>query len=372
MKHTFFALALLGGVLLSCSTKPTETLLESYPVTTPAQIDTNSFVDYVAEIKAVQNIEIRAKITGFLEKIHVDEGATVQSGQLLFSIDNREYKEQLAKKRALLKLAQAEVKNNQLEVENTRNLVEKGVVSKIELEFAKNKLTAARAKVEEALAEEEHAKLILSYTSVRAPFSGTIDRLPNKIGSLVEEGTLLTTLSQNEEVFAYFDVSEKEYLDFMSKLTKIGPAERQVKLILANGAEHKSSGLIETMDGQIDDATGNLAFRARFNNPSKILKHGASGKVRIAKKFKQVIVIPQKSTFEIQDRTFVYVVDKKGKVKVRQITIANRIPHLYIISKGIARDERFIYEGIQTVNEGAIIDPVEVPIKKILRDLSKY
>lgn len=372
MKKTLFTLSLLGGLLASCSSKKQETTKESYPVTTPAMIDTNSYVDYVAEIKAVQNVEIRAKITGFLEKVHIDEGASVQTGQLLFSIDNREYKEQLTKKRALLKLAQADVKSSELELENTRSLVEKGVVSKIELEFAKNKLAAARAKVEEAVAEEEHAKLILSYTDIRAPFSGIIDRLPNKIGSLVEEGTLMTTISQNEEVFAYFDVSEKEYLDFMSKLTKVGPSERQVKLMLANGSEHKSSGMIETMDGQIDEATGNLAFRARFANPSKLLKHGASGKIRIAKKFKKAIVIPQKSTFEIQDRTFVYVVDKSGKVKIRQITIANRIPHLFIISGGLKLQDRFIYEGIQTVNDGMVVEPVEVPITKILHDLSKF
>jgi membrane fusion protein (multidrug efflux system) len=372
MKNTLLALALSAGALLSCSTKEKKAEKDTFQTTTPARIDTNSYVDYVAEIKAVQNVEIRAKTSGYLAKIHIDEGARVQAGQLLFSIDNREYKEQLTKKRALLKLAKAEMKSSSLEVENTQNLVDKKVISKIELEFAKNKLSASTAKVEEAEAEVEHARLVLSYTEIRAPFSGLVDRLPTKIGSLIEEGSLLTTISQNDEIFAYFDVSEQEYLDVMSTLTKDVKTERQVKLILANGEEHKTTGLIETMDGQFDEATGNLAFRARFPNPSNLLKHGASGKVRIAKQFKKVLVIPQKSTFEIQDRTFVYVVDKQGKVKAKQIFIANRIPHLFIISKGITLNDRFIYEGIQSASNGITIKPEHIPIRVILKDLSKY
>lgn len=372
MKYKLWMLPLFVATIFSCQNNQNKKTTEVYPVTTAALIDTNAYVDYVAEIKAVQNVEIRAKLTGYLDKIHVDEGAHVKAGQLLFSIDDREYKEQLAKRRALLKSEQATVKSCELELQNTRQLVEKGVVSKIELEFAKNKLLASKAKVEEALAEEEHARLVLSYTKIRAPFDGVIDRLPIKIGSLIEEGTLLTNLSQNNEVFAYFDVSEREYLDFMSKLTKKGSQDRSVQLVKANGELHEVSGLIETMDGQIDDQTGNLAFRARFKNPQELLKHGASGKVRIPKNFKKVLVIPQKSTIDIQDRTYVYVVNDSGKIEIRPISIAYRLPHLYLISKGLSSKETFVYEGIQSVSDGMKIRKKSVPIKKILRDLSKF
>jgi membrane fusion protein (multidrug efflux system) len=372
MKYITLFVPFAMAALFSCKSDQKEDALEKFPVTSAALMDTNAYVDYVAEIKAVQNIEIRAKITAYLENIHVDEGAHVKAGQLLFSIDDREYKEQLAKRRALLKSAQAEVKNNELDVENTKELVEKGVVSKMQLEFAKNKLMASRAKVEEALAEEEHARLVLSYTKIRAPFDGVIDRLPIKIGSLVEEGTLLTNLSQNNEVFAYFDVSEKEYLDFMSKLTKKGSHERNVHLILANGQTHEVEGFIETMDGQIDHQTGNLAFRARFKNPGELIKHGASGKIRIAKNFKRALIIPQKSTIDIQDKTYVYVVDSEGKVKIRPIVISYRLPHLYIVSDGLTPSEQFIYEGIQSANDGLRIQKEVVPIKKILRDLTNF
>lgn len=361
----------IGLAFLSCSTEKKEINTARFPVTSPVVIDTNSHIDYVAEIKAVKNIEIRAKVTGFLDRVHVDEGVEVKAGQLLFSIDNREYIEDLEKKRAQVKTARTEVKSAELELQNTQHLVNKGVISKIELEFAKNELAAANSKVDEAISEEKKAKLMLSFTEIRAPFSGEIHRLPIKIGSLIEVGTLLTTLSQNDEVFAYFNVSEKEYLDFMHDLTNEKKEERLVNLVLANGKLHKGVGVIETMDGEVDEATGNISFRARFNNTDRLLKHGASGKVRIDKAFKNVLVIAQKSTFEIQDRTFVYVVDKNGKIKTRQLTISNRIPHLFIVSKGIGVKEKIIYEGIQSVSDGALIKQEFISMKKILSDLSK-
>jgi membrane fusion protein (multidrug efflux system) len=372
MNYNIPLLAFVVAFFVSCKTEQKTEPAEVYPVTTVAVIDTNAYVDYVADIKAVQNIEIRAKLTAYLEKIHVDEGPHVKTGQLLFSIDDREYREQLAKRRALLKSAQAEVKNNELEVQNSQQLVLQGVVSKMELEFAKNKLMASKAKVEEAAAEEEHARLVLSYTKIKAPFDGIIDRLQVKIGSLIEEGTLLTTLSQNSEVFAYFDVSEKEYLDFMSKITKKDSRDRNVQLLLANGEKHIEEGIIETMDGQINHKTGNLAFRARFKNPENLLKHGASGKIRIAKKFKAVVVIPQKATIAIQDKTYVYLVNKQGLVRLHPIQIGYRLPHLYVVEKGLTGSEVFVYEGLQSISDGMKIQTTHIPIKNILKDLAKF
>lgn len=344
---------------------------EIYPVTQPIYIDSNTHIDYVAEIHAIQNVEIRAKAQGYLEKVLVDEGQIVQKDQLLFQINNKEYAVELANKSAALKIAQAEAKSAELELENTKKLVDKNVVSKTEYEFAKNKLLVAKGKVEQAQAEETKAKQLLSYTDIRAPFNGVINRLPQKIGSLVTDGTLLTTISQNEEVFAYFDVSEKEYLDFMSRLTKESKNEREVELVLANGKVHKYKGIIETMDGEFDARTGNLSFRARFQNPDKLLKHGASGKVRIEKDLHHALVIPQKATFEIQDRIFVFVVDKSGKVAMRQVEIKSRIPHLFVVASGLRANERIIYEGIQSLSEGMIIEEKFIPLRKIINEISK-
>jgi membrane fusion protein (multidrug efflux system) len=372
MRKIIWAVQFALIVLYSCKTEPKKQKLDNFQVTNIALIDTVLYSDYVAEIQAVKNIEIRTKLTGYLDKIYIDEGSYVKKGELMFSIDDREYKEQLQKRRAILKSVEAELRNNELELQNTQQLVNKGVVSKIELEFAKNKLQASKAKVDESKAEVEHARLVLSYTQIKAPFEGIIDRLPVKIGSYIEEGTLLTNLSQTEEVFTYFDVSEKEYLEFMSKIPEKNSQEKNVKLILANGKIHESIGTIETMSSQIDNRTGNLAFRARFKNPKKLLKHGASGKVRIAKKLNNALVIPQKSTFDIQDKTYVFVVDSNGKVKIRPIFISDRLSHLYVISKGMSLKEEFIYEGIQYVNDGMIIKKEFVPINKILKDLSNF
>ena len=372
MKFNLWVIAALVFSTTACNDNVQVAEKETYPVTSAIIIDTNTHSDYVAEITATQNIEIRAKAEGFLEKVHVDEGSKVKAGQLLFSINNREYKENLSKNSALRKITEAEAKSAELELENIRSLMDKNIVSKIELEFAKNKLQVAKAKVEEAKANEEHSRLLLSYTEIRAPFSGTINRLPQKIGSLVEVGTLLTSLSQNDHVYAYFDISEKEYFDFINKLKALSPAERQVELILPNGQKHTTKGIIETMEGEFDERTGNLAVRAKFDNPEGLLKHGASGKIRIEKKLHNALIIPQKSTYEIQDRLYVYKVSEKGKVISQEITITSRIPHFFIIESGLNSKDRIIYEGIQSVKTGQEIQPKYIPMSKIMKDLSKF
>jgi membrane fusion protein (multidrug efflux system) len=372
MKYCIVFLFVISASMYSCSNKQVAQTTEAFPVTSPILVDTNTYVDYVADLCAVQYVDIRTKVTGYLEKVYVDEGAFVKEGQLLFSINDREYEEALSKTRALLKIARTEAKSAELEMASTKILVDKKIISNIEYEFAKNKFQAAKAKVDEALSQEAHAKQMLSYTAIRAPFSGTINRIPQKIGSLLEEGALLTNLSHNDEVYAYFDVSEKEYLDFMSKFTRKDKDEREVKLILANGQQHQDIGVIETMDGQIDDKTGNIAFRARFKNSSKLLKHGSSGKIRIEKDFKDAMVIPQKSTFEIQDRVFVFVIDESGVARMRQVEILARVPHLFMISNGIGIKDKIIYEGTQTASDGMKVVSKFVSMNDIIQELSTF
>lgn len=371
LKHIVdWRIVLLSFALASCGEKETTAKTETFPVTKPIIIDTNSHVDYVAEIMAVKNIEIRSMIPGYLSKVHVDEGQEVSEGQILFSINNASYKEEVVKNGALLKISESEMQNANLEVQNTKELVQKNVISKIELEFAKNKLQIAKARVEEAKANLAHAKLMLTYTVIKAPFHGIINRLPQKIGSLIEEGSLLTTLSQNNEVFAYFDVSEAEYLNFMSKLTKGHEEDRKVQLVLANGKTFEKEGFIETMEGEIDENTGNISVRCRFQNPNFILKHGASGKLRMPKKFKNALIIPQKSTFEIQDKIFVYVLNKDKSLRMQLIEVSERIPHLYVVRKGLSTSDFIIYEGIQLAKEGMKIKTKFLPLQTIINQLN--
>jgi membrane fusion protein (multidrug efflux system) len=310
-------------------------------------------------------VEIRARVKGFIEKIHVDEGDAVVKDQLLFTLSSSEYHEDLLKAKAMLKSAIADAKVSELNVQNTERLVEKNVISRTELDIARSKLEALNAKIEEARSHEASANLRLAFTRIRAPFAGIIDRIPNKSGSLINEGDLLTTLSDNTEVFAYFNVSEKEYLEYASAL-KEKDVNSEVKLILANNQVHPYSGMIETVEGEFDKNTGNIAFRARFSNPGKILKHGSSGKVRIRHDIHKAMLIPQKSAFEVQDRIYVYVVDQENKVSMKSFVPMLRIPHLYVVASGLDVNDRIIYEGIQEIKTGTKVKTKFVPMTGLM------
>lgn len=345
--------------------------LVDVPVTTVTSIDTNLHTDYVAEITAIQNVEIRAKVGGYIEKIFIDEGMYVKEGQPLFKINEAGYREEVNRTKALCRIAAAEAKSIEIELLNATQLNRKNVISASELEIAKNKFASANAKVEEALANEEAAEHRLSHTTIKAPFSGYINRIPFKIGSLVNEGNLLTSISENREIFAYFDVSEKEYLAYAENLVKDSIGSKTVQLVLANGQMHAYKGRIETIEGEINASTGTIAFRARFRNPDQILKHGASGKVRMTKRLINVRAIPQKATFEIQDKVYVYVVGKDNKLEMRNIQVAHRMSHIYVVSDGLKEKEQIVYEGIQQLQDGQVIKPAPVSFSQILSNLNK-
>ena len=342
---------LLPLVLLSCnSTVKNENTIEEYLVSNPVIRDTIFTKDYVADIQALKNVEIRSRVKGFVDKIHVDEGEFVKEGQILFSISAKEYYNALVRAKAQLKNAQAELKSLQVELKNAKGLLAKGIISKSEVELAEAKVEAAEAKCDEMRSEVNTAQMNVSFTSIKAPFSGYINRIPNKMGSLVEEGTMLTTLSDNQEVYAYFRVSEFEYLNFMR--TKGLNGKKDVQLILADNSMHDQFGLIETVEGEIDRSTGNVAFRARFNNPQKLIKHGASGKINIGFDLKKAMLIPMSATFEIQENYYVYFVDKSNTVRMRRIVPGVELGDHYVISKGLKASDRILLEGIQLVKDG--------------------
>jgi membrane fusion protein (multidrug efflux system) len=318
-----------------------------FTVTTPIVMDTSFNKEYVAQIQSLQNIEIRAKVKGFIETINVDEGQHVKAGQLLFTIRPQQYLAELMK-------AKAEAKAAEVEMMNVKKLSEKNIVSPSELAMAIAKLDQAKAEVE--LAELEY-----SYTQVRAPFDGIIDRIQFKTGSLIDEGTLLTTLSNNKEVYAYFNVSEVEYLAY-----KENKDNNAVSLLLANGQPHKYKGHIQNIEGQFDNETGNIAFRARFPNPDYLLKHGETGKVLLKVDLKDALIIPQKATYEVQDKIYVYVVDANNVVKSRNISIKQKLSNFYVVESGLSSTDKIILEGVQMVNEDDKIQYELVPIQKIM------
>jgi membrane fusion protein (multidrug efflux system) len=341
----------LAGIY-SCSNNPSteNSTKEIYKVISPVKIDTHYYNEYAADLHAVQYVEIRSHIRGFIEKIHVDEGAFVTAGQLLFTIDNRILKQEIEKLQAQLGMAEAELKQAQIEVNSTKPLVDKKIISEVELELKGSKVTIAEAKIKEVKADLVLAKVNLDYSEIRAPFSGTINRIPNKKGSLVDEGVMLTTLSSTNEVFAYFKVSEAEYLYFQKR--KQAGNYDEVELILADNTKYELTGRIETTETEFDQASGNIAFRARFNNSKGLLKNGSNGKVRIKENVSNALIIPQRSTFEIQDKIFVFIADKKGKVTQREVVIAERLAHVYLIKEGISTEEKIILEGVASLKNG--------------------
>ena len=251
-------------------------------------------------------------------------------------------------------------------MKNTRTLANKNIVSSSELEVAVAHKEAIEAKIEEARAAIAIAQLNLSYTEVRAPFTGVINRIPFKKGSLVSEGDLLTTISNNREVFAYFNVSEKEFIELMK--ADSADVMGNVSLMMANNEMFPYAGRIETAENEIDRGTGNIAFRARFRNPDQLLKHGASGKILMREDLVNAMIIPQKSTFEIQDKIYVYTVDSSNTVRMRNIVPRMRLPHLYVIESGLDARDRIIYEGIQQVRDGESVMPQDMAFSQIRFD----
>lgn len=324
--------------ITGCSNKKQETEEPGkYVATSPLRADTSFTKEYVAQIQSIKNIEIRAQEKGYLQAINVDEGRYVRAGQVLFQIMPSMYEAEYLK-------SQAAVKEAELELLNAKTLSDKDIVSKSESQIA-------QAKLDEAKAEMALAKLHLSFTEIKAPYDGVIDRIPLKLGSLIDEGALLTTLSDNNAVYAYFNVPESEYLTY--KAQGDTGNMKTVSLLLANNQLHKHKGFVETIEGQFDNETGNIAFRAKFPNPELLLKHGETGKVQMTIPLKNALLIPQKATYELQDKVYVFVIDKDGKVRSKNITVKNRMPDIYVVD-GIELDEadKILLEGVQKVKDG--------------------
>ncbi|RKS97287.1 efflux RND transporter periplasmic adaptor subunit [Chryseobacterium defluvii] len=347
---------MLSTLLLfaACSSKKEEKEEEAvYPVTSPVKMDTVINKEYVAQIQSVKNIEIRAQEKGFLEKIYVDEGQYVHAGQTLFRIMPQLYQAELMK-------AKAEVEQASIELRNATTLANNNVVSKNEKAMAKAKLDAAQA-------EMKLAQIHLSFTDIKAPFSGVINRIPLKLGSLVDEGDLLTSLSDNTNVYSYFNVSEPEYLSYQTHINDRG--SNQVTLIMANGEALPQKGEIQTIEGEFDNETGNIAFRAKFPNPDRLLRNGETGKVQMTLPLKNALIIPQKATYEIQDQKYVFVIDKNGVAKSKNIKVAYELPDLYVVGAGLSEGDQVLLEGVQKVKDDQKIKTKPQDPKKVLQSL---
>ncbi|RCS47606.1 efflux RND transporter periplasmic adaptor subunit [Bremerella cremea] len=325
-------------------------------VTSPVRKDVISTQQYVCQIHSCQHIEVRALEGGYLEEIRVKEGQAVKKGELMFKIFPPLYK-------ARLDAEVAEANRIEIELQNAENLNKKGIVSPQELAIKRAELNKAKAKV--ALAQAE-----LNFTDVKAPFDGIVDRQRSQQGSLIEEGDVLTTFSDNSLMWVYFNVPEARYLEYKEELDKdkaegTGEHHLQIELKLANGQIFPQHGEIGAIEADFNNTTGNIAFRADFPNPTSLLRNGQTGTILIHRTLKDVIVIPQRATYEILARRYAYVVDKDNVVHQRDIEIESEQDDIFVIKDGLKEGEKIILEGIRQVRDGDKIkyefrDPKEV------------
>jgi membrane fusion protein (multidrug efflux system) len=332
-------LALLALSLPGCKKHEEAHVEEPHKIvaTTPIAKDVTITQPYVCQIHSQRHIELRALESGYLEEIPVKEGQAVKKGELLFQVLPTVYQ-------ARYDAAVAEAHVAKLELSYSEELAGKKIVAPTAVALLKAKLAKAEAEVETAKAE-------LDFMSVEAPFDGIIDRLYEQQGSLVDEGARLTTLSDNSVMWVYFNVPEARYLEYKKTLEE-HQAELQIVLRLADGSHFDHMGKITAVEADFNNETGNIAFRADFPNPERLLRHGQTGTVLINRVLKDAIVIPQRAVFEILDKRYVYVVDKENVAHQRQIVTDKELDDIYVIKEGLVASDTIVLEGTRQVRDG--------------------
>ncbi|HVI43946.1 MAG TPA: efflux RND transporter periplasmic adaptor subunit [Chitinophaga sp.] len=367
--HGLFIAALALTVVYGCgSGAGAETAGAMPPPEVPVMtVDTTTAVttrDYSAQLEGRVNVDIRPQVDGYLDKIFVDEGSFVKAGQSLFLIHDRPYKEQLNKDIASLHAMQSALAAAQLEVDKVRPLVENKVVADMQLKTAQATLQTAQANVEQAQAAVAASRINVDFTVVKAPVSGYIGRIPKRVGNLISrtDAAPLTTLSDISEIYAYFSMSENDFMNF-SQGADGNTLDQQLKhmppvgLVLSNGSTYKHNGRIEMVDGQFNKSTAAISLRAAFPNPGNILRSGNTGKVRAEQTYSGAIAVPQAATLEMQDKTFVYLVGDSNIVKRQIIQVAGNSHNQFIVSEGLKKGDKIVTAGIETLMEGTPIAP---------------
>lgn len=331
------------------------------------------FTDYPATLQGKEVVEIRPRVEGYLEELYVDEGASVKQGQRLFRVSSPQYEQELRSAEAGINTAQADIKAAELTVAKTKPLVEQDIISKYDLESAEYTLQAKKAALAQARATLANARANVGYTIVTSPADGIIGAIPYKKGSLVSGTSTspLTTLSADQNVYAYFALDEKQLLTFnrtfkgntiQDKLKQL-PA---VQLILADGTLYNESGKIETASGILTTTTGSASFRATFTNPEALLKSGGSAALRIARNIDSALLIPQSATYELQDKRLIYVLDNNNKVHSKAVTTTpTNDGQYFIVNDGLSAGDKIVLDGLTSLKDSMAIQPRQVNPKTI-------
>jgi len=344
--------------------------VKEYPVITIAQQSTTLFKDYASKLEGQQTVEIRSKIAGYIEKITIDEGASVKKGQVLFRLNANDLQASVRSAEASVKVAEADVNSAAINLEKTKPLVEKNIISKFELQSVESTMKAKEAQLAQAKANLENAKANLQYTVITSPADGTIGNFPYRVGSLISSTSAepLTTVSNTVKMYAYFSLNEKEFLtltkglegkNLQEKFTKLP----DVSLILADNSVYETPGRIETASGLVDQTTGAVNIRATFPNTEGLLRSGGSGSVRIPQFISSAIIIPQKTTYELQGKYFVYLVGADNKVHNTEIEVlTGNLKDSYVVTNGLKVGDQIVLQGIASLRNDTQIKPKVVEV----------
>lgn len=323
--------------------------------TTAIKRDVEITRPYVCQIRAFQHIEVRAIERGYLRDIFVDEGQSVRRGTALFQITPVLYQAEVAR-------SSAEVQYAQVEFQNTRALREGNVVSP-------NELALAQANLNRVTAQRALAQAHLRFSRVEAPFDGIVGRLMARRGSLLQEGDLLTVLADNSQMWVYFNVSEREYLAYRRAHAPNDPVA--VRLRMANEEVFPHPGTIQTIEADFNNETGTIAFRAGFPNPEGLLRHGETGEILMSSTLPGALLVPQKATYTVLDRTFVFVIGPDDVVHARAITVGESLPHRTVVTGGLREGERVLIDGLRRVHDGDAVTPTMRDAEQVFDEMSR-
>ena len=376
---------LLGGVFLlaqSCRNgqdgagQPAAPVAQAYPVFKATIHNTILRSEYPATLQGQQNIEIRPKIDGYIQKIYIDEGATVKKGQLLFSIGEPQYEQEVKSALAVINSAEADVNTAKLQVEKTKPLVEKQIISEYELRSAEDALKVKEAALLQAKTTLANAQTNLSYGTITSPVDGVAGTIPYKLGSLVSSTNTspLTMISNITKVYAYFSLNEKQLLDF-SRQYKGATLDEKLKqlpavlLILSDGTEYPEKGRVETIGGMINAETGAATFRATFPNPVRLIRSGGSALVAIPVAVNDALLVPQRSTYELQGKRFVYRVDGDKVISAEIGILPTAAGQYFVVTSGLKAGDTLVYEAGSPIADSTTIKPNLQPEGQIYKDL---
>lgn len=334
-----------------------------FPVTQIQTQTVEGFNEYPVNIEGIVNSDVRAKTSGYIQNVLVDEGARVRKGQPLFRLETQALSQDA-------EAAKAQVNVAQVEVDKLKPLVEKNIISPVQLETAKANLAQAKAAYNSIAAN-------IGYATVKSPVDGYVGSINFREGALISptDPTPLTTVSNISKVYAFFSLNESQYLDFLQSAKGQTLDEKlsnfqEVSLILANGTTYSEKGEIQTSSGQVNKITGTVSLRAVFNNPNRLITNGNSGKIRIPSTYENAVVVPQSSTFEQQGKVMIYTLGEDNKVSSKIIEVEAKVDNLYVVKSGIDTSTKIVASGVSKLRDGMSIAPQEIPFNEATKKVA--